>query len=163
MEGIAAATGLGKTWLSAFDTNRPEFKRVLFVAHREEILAQDEALQRYYEDFRDVHGVRPTAVEAYQDGYNPRSVRARWGSWAQFVATMGDLSDAQKLALELHQGFITALDTTDMVKSYKMLVLLAMIETERFPGAIPISDLADVPCDPCPDGGSHQASSSDRI
>ena len=38
---------------------------------------QDEALQRYYEDFRTVHGVRPTAVEAYQDGYNPRSVRER--------------------------------------------------------------------------------------
>ncbi len=30
----------GKTWLSAFDSNRPEFQRILFVAHREEILAQ---------------------------------------------------------------------------------------------------------------------------
>ncbi len=32
--------GLGKTWLAALDSNRPEFRRVLFVAHREEILAQ---------------------------------------------------------------------------------------------------------------------------
>ena len=37
---VVLATGLGKTWLSAFDTNRPEFRRVLFVAHREEILTQ---------------------------------------------------------------------------------------------------------------------------
>ncbi len=37
---VVLATGLGKTWLSAFDSNRPEFARVLFVAHREEILAQ---------------------------------------------------------------------------------------------------------------------------
>ena len=37
---VVLATGLGKTWLSAFDTNRPAFKRVLFVAHREEILNQ---------------------------------------------------------------------------------------------------------------------------
>src|SRR5207247_1240492 len=37
---VVLATGLGKTWLSAFDTNRPEFTRVLFVAHREEILNQ---------------------------------------------------------------------------------------------------------------------------
>src|SRR5262249_38211949 len=29
---VVLATGLGKTWLSAFDTNRPEFRRVLFVA-----------------------------------------------------------------------------------------------------------------------------------
>ncbi len=34
------ATGLGKTWLAAFDAARPEVNRVLFVAHREEILKQ---------------------------------------------------------------------------------------------------------------------------
>ena len=39
--GLAVmATGLGKTWLAAFDTARPQFRRVLFVAHREEILRQ---------------------------------------------------------------------------------------------------------------------------
>lgn len=37
---VVLATGLGKTWLSAFDSNRPEFGRILFVAHREEILSQ---------------------------------------------------------------------------------------------------------------------------
>jgi HKD family nuclease len=35
---VVLATGLGKTWLSAFDTVRFKPKRVLFVAHREEIL-----------------------------------------------------------------------------------------------------------------------------
>ena len=35
---VVLATGLGKTWLSAFDSC--EFERVLFVAHREEILSQ---------------------------------------------------------------------------------------------------------------------------
>ena len=37
---VVMATGLGKTWLAAFDSTRPEFRRVLFVAHREEILKQ---------------------------------------------------------------------------------------------------------------------------
>lgn len=37
---VVMATGLGKTWLAAFDTTRPQFKRVLFIAHREEILNQ---------------------------------------------------------------------------------------------------------------------------
>ena len=37
---VVLATGLGKTWLSAFDSCRPEFRRILFVAHREEILTQ---------------------------------------------------------------------------------------------------------------------------
>jgi hypothetical protein len=43
---VVLATGLGKTWLSAFDTDRPDFKRVLFVAHREEILGQALATYR---------------------------------------------------------------------------------------------------------------------
>src|SRR5690606_30849788 len=37
---VVMATGLGKTWLAAFDSTRPEFRRVLFVAHRDEILTQ---------------------------------------------------------------------------------------------------------------------------
>ena len=37
---VVLATGLGKTWLAAFDTDRFRAKRVLFVAHREEILRQ---------------------------------------------------------------------------------------------------------------------------
>ena len=49
---VVMATGLGKTWLAAFDSTRPAFLRVLFVAHREEILRQA----------RDVfRRVRPTA------------------------------------------------------------------------------------------------------
>lgn len=35
---VVLATGLGKTWLAAFDSR--SFARILFVAHREEILAQ---------------------------------------------------------------------------------------------------------------------------
>ncbi len=37
---VVMATGLGKTWVAAFDTSRPEFRRVLFIAHRDEILRQ---------------------------------------------------------------------------------------------------------------------------
>lgn len=37
---VVLATGMGKTWLSAFDVKQVNAKRVLFVAHREEILLQ---------------------------------------------------------------------------------------------------------------------------
>ncbi|OOE95699.1 DEAD/DEAH box helicase family protein [Salinivibrio sp. IB643] len=37
---VVLATGMGKTWLSAFDAQQIQAKRVLFVAHREEILRQ---------------------------------------------------------------------------------------------------------------------------
>jgi superfamily II DNA or RNA helicase/HKD family nuclease len=37
---VVLATGLGKTWLAAFDAVRQGARRILFVAHREEILGQ---------------------------------------------------------------------------------------------------------------------------
>lgn len=37
---VVLATGLGKTWLAAFDTVRAKADRILFVAHRDEILTQ---------------------------------------------------------------------------------------------------------------------------
>ena len=37
---VVLATGLGKTWLAAFDSQQMQGRRVLFVAHREEILNQ---------------------------------------------------------------------------------------------------------------------------
>lgn len=37
---VVMATGLGKTWLAAFDAARPGIGRVLFIAHRDEILRQ---------------------------------------------------------------------------------------------------------------------------
>jgi superfamily II DNA or RNA helicase/HKD family nuclease len=40
---VVMATGLGKTYLAAFDSRRMQAERVLFVAHREEILLQAEA------------------------------------------------------------------------------------------------------------------------
>lgn len=50
---VVLATGMGKTWLAAFDALQTHAKRVLFVAHREEILLQAQAV------FNRVHkGVR---------------------------------------------------------------------------------------------------------
>ncbi len=54
---VVLATGLGKTWLAAFDS-RP-FERVLFVAHREEILGQ--ALDTF-------RRLRPTARMGFYTG-----------------------------------------------------------------------------------------------
>jgi len=56
---VVLATGLGKTWLSAFDSNRPEYRRILFVAHREEILHQSR---------RTFRAIRPEAKLGSYDG-----------------------------------------------------------------------------------------------
>lgn len=102
-----------------------------------------DALLRYYKDFKLLHGVRPSATEAYEDGYNPRAARLDYNSWTEFVAAMGDLPVEQQTALQDHREFIVSLDTTEMTKSYKMLVLLGMLNADAFPGSIAIERLAD--------------------
>ena len=48
---VVMATGTGKTWLAAFDCLETRAKKILFVAHREEILSQaEETFVRIFED-----------------------------------------------------------------------------------------------------------------
>jgi superfamily II DNA or RNA helicase/HKD family nuclease len=50
---VVMATGTGKTWLAAFDCLETRAKKILFVAHREEILSQaEETFVRIFEDAR---------------------------------------------------------------------------------------------------------------
>jgi hypothetical protein len=82
-------------------------------------MAQRDALLRYYEAFRELHGVRPTASEAFHDGYNPRSVRATHGSWLAFVDGASGLDARQQEALNANRDWFGALETTPP-RSYKM-------------------------------------------
>lgn len=105
--------------------------------------AHGDALQAYYDDFKARHGQRPTATELFHDGYSPKSLRTSYGSWLLFVKAMGDLSQPQQEALTQTAEFLTALETTPMTRSFKMLTLLAMLNENAFPGAISIEALAD--------------------
>ena len=54
---------------------------------------------------------------------------------------MGDLSSQQNELLGTHGTLLDALEITPMVKSYKMVLLLAMLNEDSFPGEIEISRL----------------------
>ena len=99
--------------------------------------------KRYCEDFTLQHGVRPQAVEAFHDGYNPRALRPETGSWLSFVHSASGLTPEQASAQERHKAFLEELETTPMTRSYKMLVLLAMLNEDRFPGEIKVEELGE--------------------
>jgi superfamily II DNA or RNA helicase/diadenosine tetraphosphate (Ap4A) HIT family hydrolase/HKD family nuclease len=106
------------------------------------IPARGEALRAYYLDFRERHGIRPQAIEADHDGYDPKSVRPAHPSWIAFVRAMGDLSLKQAEVHERLGAFLETLETTPMTKSYKMVLLLAMLAEDRLPGRIGLEQLA---------------------
>ena len=120
-----------------YDLKAIEVLRALLRIPRAEL----DALRRFYEDFRELHGVRPTATEAFHEGYNPRSARKSHGSWLRFIEAMGDMTDAQRTAIREAGAFLDSLETTEMTKSFKMLVLLTMLNSDHFPGEMSALDL----------------------
>ena len=103
--------------------------------------AEDDALLAFYDNFRERHGARPTAVELYHAGYNPRALRRTHGSWPQFLQTHGDLTVGEAAAVDAAGEFLKAVEATQMTKSFKMLTLLAMLNRDSIPGSISIADL----------------------
>jgi hypothetical protein len=101
-----------------------------------------ELLTQRYQDFLDLNGARPTAVELFREGYLPRIVQRSHGSWMKFVEAQGGLSTAERAALLAHSRFLTELDGTQMTKSYKLLVVLSMLNLGRFPGSALLNEIA---------------------
>src|SRR5262249_2372078 len=98
-------------------------------------------IEAYYRDFRERHGARPRAAETFHDGFDPRSVRTRYGSWLQFVGDMGELTgDAREVRGEA-SGFLRALETTPMTRSFKMVMLRALLGRNALPGSVGIDAL----------------------
>jgi superfamily II DNA or RNA helicase/diadenosine tetraphosphate (Ap4A) HIT family hydrolase len=100
-----------------------------------------DALRQYYLDFVDRHGARPTAVEAFSDGHDPKAARPAHSSWLAFVRAQNGMTGEQTSAFESATPFLESLETTPMTKSYKMIVLLAMMHDGSFPGEIGIERL----------------------
>jgi len=100
-----------------------------------------EELAAFYRDFRERNGARPTASEVQHAGFNPG--RTGHSGWLGFVADMGDMSEAQRAGWTAHRALLDEIETTRMTRSYKMLVLRAMIEADAFPGRIALTDLVE--------------------
>jgi superfamily II DNA or RNA helicase len=101
-----------------------------------------ELISRRCHDFLDIHGVRPTAAELYLEGYNPRALRRDFGSWLSFVKSEGGFTEEEERAFQHSREFLESLETTEMSKSYKMLVLLAMLNANQVPGSLRLNELA---------------------
>ena len=100
-------------------------------------------LQAFYEDFRERNGYRPTATETFHSGYDPKGARPSYPSWLGFVRAMDGLTSDQVASYQQLNDFLDSLEVTPMTKSYKMLVLLAMLAEGVLPGGISMQVLRE--------------------
>jgi superfamily II DNA or RNA helicase/HKD family nuclease len=103
----------------------------------------EELLREAYEEFRFQHGRRPTAREMFMSGgLQKETLRRGFGSWFGMVGQMGDLQEGERQAAQRHAAFLGEIEQSRMERSYKMLVLEAMIEEGALPGVIQTDVLA---------------------
>ena len=97
-----------------------------------------------YATLREVLGRRPTLTEFYRAGAAPTRIRQQYGDWFSLVASMGDLSDAERSLLDRYRAFLVELETTRMTASFKMVLLEAFQQLKGWTNDVSLSDLARV-------------------
>ena len=86
--------------------------------------------QKEYEALRESLGRRPTLSEFYRSGASISQVRQQYGSWFSFVDAMVDLQGSEKACTDRHGKLFREVETTPMTKSFKMVLLEALLEND---------------------------------
>jgi len=102
-----------------------------------------ELLREAYEEFHFQHGRRPSAREMFLGGGLQReTLRRGFGSWFGLVGQMGGLQPSERETAQRHAAFLGEIEQSRMERSYKMLVLEAMLAEGALPGVIRTEVLA---------------------
>ncbi|MCA9060647.1 MAG: DEAD/DEAH box helicase family protein, partial [Planctomycetaceae bacterium] len=92
-----------------------------------------------YRAIRDEMGRRPTLLEVFNQGFLPRTISARDGSWFAFANEEGDLTTAEVRVLSEFSGWLKMLETTSLNKSYKMIVLRVLLDQGAMNSGVELS------------------------
>ncbi|WP_149495412.1 DEAD/DEAH box helicase family protein [Roseiconus lacunae] len=95
-----------------------------------------------YRGLRDELRRRPTPAELVARGYIPGTISRSAGSWFAFAAEEGDLNDAEQATLKQFADWFKTVETTNLNKSYKMVVLRVLLDQSSFFDPVDLSTFA---------------------
>ena len=98
--------------------------------------------QKDYEALRDVLGRRPTLTEFYRSGSSVQAMRRQAGHWFALVHALGDLTEQEAAAAEQFHALLREIEVTAMAKSFKMVLLEALLELGGLRQPWPLETLA---------------------
>lgn len=99
--------------------------------------------QKEYEALKASLGRRPTLAEYFRSGASVQTMRRQHGSWFQLVRTMGDLDAREITLLEVLGEFFVEMESTSLTKSFKMVLIEALLELDGLISAPTVADLAN--------------------
>ena len=102
-----------------------------------------EGVVREYEALKQTLGRRPSAAEFHRGGVSMTAMRQQFGGWYQLVREMGDLEPEEVKVLETFQAFLKEIEITQMTKSFKMVLLEALLESNGFRNPATVNAIAE--------------------
>jgi superfamily II DNA or RNA helicase/HKD family nuclease len=99
--------------------------------------------QKDYEALRSSLGRRPTLAEFYRSGASAQAMRQQYGSWFHLLQEMGDLDDGEVRQLHSAGGLLKEVEVTPMTKSFKMVLLEALLELDGLSNAPTVAELSE--------------------
>jgi hypothetical protein len=100
------------------------------------------ALEDYCRSYADEHGYRPSAVQAYEAGYNPSSARASYGHWFAFLDDRELLTDQEPEVVQRHGDVLAGIEKEPITKSYKLVTLQALLRLGALRTGADIAEIA---------------------
>jgi superfamily II DNA or RNA helicase/diadenosine tetraphosphate (Ap4A) HIT family hydrolase/HKD family nuclease/SOS-response transcriptional repressor LexA len=100
------------------------------------------AVEEAYRGMRAELGRRPTPTELLHAHYLPHTLRAAHGSWFGFCRAEGDLDASEEGVVERFGAWLGMLETTNLNKSYKMVVLRVLLDRDALWDGLEIPRLA---------------------
>ena len=100
------------------------------------------AVEEAYRGMRAELGRRPTPTELLHAHYLPHTLRAAHGSWFGFCRAEGDLDASEDRVVERFGAWLGMLETTNLNKSYKMVVLRVLLDRDALWAGLEIPRLA---------------------
>lgn len=95
-----------------------------------------------YQALKESYGRRPTLAEFYRAGGIVDTVRNEHGQWLAMVNDEGDLDENEQQCLSEFGDFFKELETTHITKSFKLVLLEALLELEGFESSPTTQQLA---------------------
>ena len=100
------------------------------------------ALEDYCRSYADEHGYRPSAVQAYEAGYNPSSARARHGHWFAFLDDLELLAEHEREVARRHGDVLAGIEKEAITKSYKLVTLQALLQLGALRTGADVAEIA---------------------
>src|SRR5690606_20154644 len=99
--------------------------------------------EKDYQALQEALGRRPTLTEYYHFGASLTQTRRQHGSWFGLLRDVGDLTATEQHLTTRHERFLTEVETTDMNKSFKMILLQAFQQLNGWQSAPTLAQLAE--------------------